>query len=351
MFPFSQKIILLVLVAGFTTVSFLFFQTSLNTSNESGESEFAYWQKRVTAIGTARAYEEFKSENLGPSTLENNIHKKTHLFGAVLYESEKTDSISICDSFSGSGCYHEVVQLSIYDNDFSALLKIKDDCENKDGCNHGVGHGIIGYFGYSPAALISALDSCVVYGDTSYRGCYGGVFMGYNVYFRDPSQSSTTTPSARPLSINDPYNPCDRIPEQYRFACFVRQVQLWENTIFKNLSGIENIRSVIGLCSELQNETYKKACLFGIGRNMWPLIQHDVDTMVRACTYTTTQNDFTTCIIGSSKEYRYDTNDFKETLRLCSFIEVASLREECEKEADLPELNIKSSSEIQYPTR
>lgn len=144
-----------------------------------------HWTERIAAVGGVAAYEEFGVEAQGYEF--GARHVLAHLFGRALYQVEGLKGVGACDSNYSYGCFHQFLGEAIAGHGLASAAELNESCRSQDtnqkriACQHGIGHGVLAYSGYSEADLHKALDACRSYSDATLGGCYSGAFMEYNV--------------------------------------------------------------------------------------------------------------------------------------------------------------------------
>lgn len=190
-----------------------------------------YWAGRIEAVGGSRAYKELSSYLADKEAFTQ--HDVAHFFGRALYTTEGVEGVAVCDEHFTSGCLHEFIARAIISEGLSNVDLLDAACSRSTSpmaftmCQHGVGHGVLAYLGFSEKNLAEALAVCKALPNVGVlEGCYSGVFMEYNVR----GMVSLNTP--RPMTEGAMYLPCLNLPEEYQSACIYRQPQWWLATIF-----------------------------------------------------------------------------------------------------------------------
>lgn len=238
-----------------------------------------YWEQLIGERGAKTAYLNFNQTYQDVSTSEG--HTAAHLFGGALFHEVGIDGISICETTFSFGCFHEFIGQALLQEGLSVLTKLNESCmlvQNNGflGCQHGIGHGLLGYFGYDENHLFDALEVCHgLPGTDTISGCYGGVIMEFNMR---TMLLGDNVPS-REISENNYYEPCDRIQEYARQSCYYWQPQWWEQSL--RLDPIEAYRTMGSFCATLTLEN-KNACYLGVGNNT-PNTTSDPEVAVRLC--------------------------------------------------------------------
>lgn len=188
----------------------------------------SHWQARINAAGGHAAYEEMLSAGKALSIPE--AHSLAHTFGDALFESVGLEGANVCGDDYIWGCYHQYVGNILASHGAASVPKLYDACKSRHGedlfgCEHGLGHGLLGFYGYEKEALDSALDVCDTL-DIRVRsnGCYDGVFMEFNE--RELTATGTSLVNPRPFALEHRYEPCVGLEEKYRAMC-VRELPIW----------------------------------------------------------------------------------------------------------------------------
>src|SRR3989344_1322501 len=190
--------------------------------------EQSYWHSRIIAVGGGSAYTEFGTA-VAPLSVQDQ-HTAAHAFGGALFDVEGEKGLSVCDSNFNFGCYHEFLGRSISTLGLSVVTSLNQGCVDVLGkqslsCQHGIGHGVLSYLGYTKEALLKGLEQCesLPFNDPI-GGCYGGLFMEYNLQTMLRFEGRI-----RPQGEN-PHEPCDELDAKYRRACYYWQAQWWAQT-------------------------------------------------------------------------------------------------------------------------
>jgi hypothetical protein len=81
----------------------------------------------------------------------------------------------------------------------------------------------------------------------------------------------------RPLA-DDPYEPCNTLPERFHPACYLEQVQWWETVYEKDFVHIGT------LCSKLEKENGAyTSCFRGVGNHHSETVLYDFDKIHSLC--------------------------------------------------------------------
>lgn len=224
------------------------------------------WTERIRSQGGKAAYAELAEAlvNVTPALQ----HERAHAFGAALFAVEDTTGMSACDARFSYGCFHEFLGRSISEHGLAVVAELNEGCvkalvKSPLSCQHGIGHGILSFFGYDERALIKALGECerLPYSDPI-GGCYGGALMEYNMQSMLGSQAVFR----RADSEEDLYEPCASLSTQYQNACTFWQPQWWLSVILHG-EGSEKVFAQLGENCRGMADTValRRTCFEGIG--------------------------------------------------------------------------------------
>ncbi len=216
-------------------------------------------KSKLSSTSPDLVYEEIKQAYASKKTTEQ--HEIAHLFGQILYQQNDIDTIGVCDSKFGFGCYHGFFIEAITDKGISIVPELDQSCIRKFGrmglgCQHGIGHGLMEYFG--PKKLVQALLVCEQLDwKKPLLGCAGGVFMEYYLPLNEQNTSSLST--AIPFDPLSPYGACYRVPERFRQECFYNLGMWWNQVLNKDY------QKMLDFCSLVKEPLLREHCLLGLG--------------------------------------------------------------------------------------
>ena len=281
-------------------------------------AEQAYWESRIRAVGGASAYNELAQSVRDATTIQ--AHMRAHAFGYALYRVSGLDGTPVCDERFSAGCFHEFFGMAISDRGVSVVSSLDTFCmqspENRSGsCRHGIGHGIVAFFGYTPDDLEKALQLCgyVQHGD-SFGACYDGAIMEYNLRLAVSDDSS----KRRPFT-GDPFEPCNQISDTYAAACAFSQPEWWRQELFAVGTTTAVYARMGDYCHSLSDEPdTTSACFFGVGNGAVPVADSDTSQIVRLCTAAArSQKDNLYCRAGAAIRINNQI-DSARALRICN---------------------------------
>jgi len=254
-------IAILLLAAG----GLLFFQQ--HVARRAGvQASVAHWEAAIR-VDPAAARAEL--ERSGASLDAYDAHLLAHTFGDALYAVKGLDALSLCGDDFGWGCTHQFVADAIQEHGLSVLTSLFASCAENDplaafACEHGIGHGLLGYQGYSAADLDQALALCRAHDpEQLLNACEDGVFMEYNMRFLLTIESSSTAPTLRPSDPKDPLAPCDTIGAGYAYSCAYELPKWWLSS--SALAGTARIRESAARCLTFDASDLRRSCFEGLG--------------------------------------------------------------------------------------
>lgn len=239
--------------------------------------EKEWWTGRIKDAGPPKAYDELKEEYA--LKRYDHQHSIAHLFGALLYEMAGDEGIGVCDDSFGFGCFHGFFVEALGDRGIDVITDLDQACKDKfgvfgTGCQHGIGHGLIEYFGHRN--LMKALEACkLVDQKIKIFGCTSGVFMEYNIPVS--LNVSVLGLQSRDFNQEKPHFPCNEVPEEFKESCFFELGQ-WLKQALKS-----DYNRIGGICSLVVNQLYKERCYLGIGHIAGPTTGYDVDAIIDKC--------------------------------------------------------------------
>lgn len=290
------------------------------------------WGQDIKEMGPKEAHEYFKREQEGKDI--GIQHIAAHDFGESLYREIGIEGLTTCDSSFAFGCFHIFFALAVSENGLAVVQELDEACIEKfgfggQGCQHGIGHGLISYLG--PKGNAKALEVCAsLQWKKPLFGCQTGVYMEYNfpTKFLDSGGAAS---SVRIFDPDNPYDPCLSLPNMFRFACLFAQAEWWGKTV--SLSNTE-----IGLlCDGLTDKAERIICFKGIGNGF--ASSFNFQGAITACEQMPDRPTEILCRAGAYWGF-WDSGTYRfQAPQLCSGL---SPKEErlCVEEADLPEEGI-----------
>jgi hypothetical protein len=216
------------------------------------------WTEIIEVSGSEKAHFLFLEFNKEQRSIVQ--HANAHDFGEALYSVSGTSGVSVCDDSFDYGCSHQFLLSAVGNEGLTVIHELDEACIDKFGygeqsCQHGIGHGLVQYFGH--VRINDALEACsTLQWQGQFFGCQDGVFMEYS----DPTiiEGLTETGIDTSFSEEDPYAPCNIVETRFRYACYLHQPQWWDRV--SQLTHIE----IESLCANLDPK-YIDTCMEGIG--------------------------------------------------------------------------------------
>lgn len=270
-------------------------------TNSDLSTQEKYWIDHIKANGGDAAYSAFAEaiSDVPPS----RQHTLAHVMGGALYKAMGTDGLFICTSDYSYGCYHEFLGRAIHEGGLPVIESLSSACASilksqSLGCQHGIGHGILGYFGYDIDSLIDSLAVCESLGDeTISHSCFGGVFMEYNTETLLADQASTR---AFDPELGYMY-PCSTFDSSWQAPCYFWQIQWWlaiDRYDHPELS--DRVDLLNGRCANIGDEHSRRECFRGIGYNLPGEAGYDASAVRDLCQRLTSKVGQVECAAGSA---------------------------------------------------
>ncbi|HEY0907799.1 MAG TPA: hypothetical protein VGE35_00440 [Candidatus Paceibacterota bacterium] len=284
------------------------------------------WKKQIDRVGTEKAYEEFRAETLAkPFGIG---HTLAHIFGELIYDKEGVPGIAYCDSSFSYGCYHSFFGKAISEHGVGILPDLDKKCigrwgEGGLGCQHGIGHGLMGYLGDDK--INEALELC---GTLTWKGelggCSSGVFMEYNFH----TMQSLTGIENRPFDAKDPLYPCESVPKKYTRSCYFELAD-WLGQVFA-----KDYTKVGDICRTVADKNSRDICFKGLGNSLAVAVSFDVAKGVNACSRLDGEQENLLCRIGVGWAFYSEPNLREKYRMLCGGLSTTD-QATCLKEATL----------------
>lgn len=221
-----------------------------------------FWTERIMQVGAAAAYKEFISAERAFSAQDG--HLLSHLFGEMLYKEVGIEGLPLCTKYFNYGCYHQFIGNAIQEGGLAQIEHLQFICKKQglDGdCLHSIGHGIVGFVGYTPESLSRALALCEPLGAASDRSCVDGVFMEYNRRFL---LSSTEKNVSRSLA-EGVLSPCQTIDEPFTEACAFA-LPYWWLSVLPDPTDLQKESIMFAEnCADLLGPRMQRSCFEGVG--------------------------------------------------------------------------------------
>jgi hypothetical protein len=231
----------------------------------------SYLLNRISQKGADRVRDEV--EIVGNTLSPAESHVLAHVFGGALYRTKGLDGYASCSTSFLYGCIHQFVGMAISEFGSAVAIPLYAACTKKWGedslvCHHAMGHGFVGYYGYTFENLSASMRACDLVEPEErpyfYR-CLNGAFMEYNFREIEPTEDVLSRP--REFSADAPYAPCDQLSGRYQSACF-RQLPLWWYHLSDSAGPSERSFAAAGAyCAGARTygEEQSQSCFRGLG--------------------------------------------------------------------------------------
>ena len=205
-------------------------------------------------------------------------HLLVHEIGNVAYERYGQKALLYCNESFLSACYHGVILNELGDHGFQGVARTIERCKEAGNqiftqCAHAAGHGFLAWKNYN---VLTALPLCDKLGELNRSiplfNCYDGVFMEniFGVHEGKPSAN-------RMVKADDPFYPCNAVPEKYRGGCWADQATL----MFQLFNG--DLRKVASACDKVADKKYKAICYNNFARQLHTLTEGKVAKAITLC--------------------------------------------------------------------
>ena len=314
----------------------------------TGAQDFKELSGRFQALaqkkGAVYAFEILKRAQLPPNT---DLHLLGHAVGDILYTQKGIDGVANCTQNFRNACSHAVVIGAL--NEFGAgdqtLLLIDDACKKAPGgsgaytmCYHGLGHGVLAYFGYD---LKKTVAFCKRMGTPEFDGeqytqCVSGAIMEL-MGGGGHDHELWLLAREKYLSPAEPLAPCDTalIPYEAKTLCFIYLTpRLFE------LAGADlghpdpaTFPKAFGFCDALSDTKLRDACYGGFGKEFVPLAgardirgvdafdDREYATAIEWCGLVGAKDGREACITEAlGSVFWGGENDPRAALRFCSLV-------------------------------
>lgn len=221
-----------------------------------------HWEEEIRTLGAEQAYQKLLTSYA--SSTGTIQHREAHDFGRMLYQERGKDGFTVCtDAFNG-GCLHEFLGTIIKYEGVQIVHDLNIACLKKYGatgaisCQHGFGHGLVAYYGYTELELTHALTICSNIEEANpTKGCFGGAFMEYD-------SRTMAEGKIRPFDVANPFALCKKIGKEYQHACYYWSAQWMLEVLYEKDFGVTAFAGVGKRCQTLP-DTDARSCFEGLG--------------------------------------------------------------------------------------
>lgn len=315
---FGMIILLSLLVVVFLTFTLIYCLVFPEMIARSKNQLFKLrWGLEIYFEGGKKAYEDFKHLNFRENIIVQ--HENAHLFGLLLYKNYGVSGIRYCDDSFSYGCYHILTGSAIAEEGISAVGQIIEICrtlpnpDNTKSCQHGIGHGLLSYFGYSQKGINQSLSECGKIEKKNSETCSSGVFMENN--FQNMHTGLTLT---RQFVKSNPLYPCDVIQEDSRPGCYFQQTFWW----LKAMSGTnsQRLNLIDTICSKL-NGKESDSCYKGLANNLPAYTDLNSKEVKKLCGELTLPINRKLCLIKSANVFSNVYGEKNKAREICNDLE------------------------------
>lgn len=257
-----RRIIMVALIVGALACAGVWYAYAQRASNAAWS--YAKEKEDVESLFSGKnpreAFAAFKKMNERASQATQHIN--AHVFGEVLYEKEGVGALTACGSDFGFGCFHSFIGQAIAEGGTAIVPRLDAACVAIGpmalGCFHGLGHGLLAYFGYESKGLAKSLDTCATLSwHHRYGGCVDGVFMEYNLRTMLAQDGRI-----RPFTDEKHMEPCASLKAAFQPACYFSLPEWWRESLAGDTDAPAKMGAYCGSLSEGEN---RAACFRGIG--------------------------------------------------------------------------------------
>ncbi len=238
------------------------------------------WGTEIRTYGATQAYRMLLTRYAHASNSDQ--HREGHAFGHALYDALGVSGFPVCGTEFEGGCIHEFVGTAIHAEGTGVVQAFDAACIEKYGplkavtCQHGFGHGLVSYFGYTHKGLEDALHICSGLEEVSpVQGCLGGSFMEFN-------SRTMANGKQRALDKEHPFALCESIEDEYKPACYFWSTQWLMIALYEKNFNEQTFRDVGGYCARLSDE-YAVSCYRGLGYFAPPSVEFNRERARALC--------------------------------------------------------------------
>jgi hypothetical protein len=283
----------------------------------------AFWEKRIRRDGALSAYNAFADSVSEVDASE--AHRGAHLFGEALYAIQGVGGISTCDEQFMYGCLHQVVAEAILEDGPRVVYELGKKCAGDLQCLHGIGHGVVMWYGYEQDMLTEAFEACSKASpDNNFNGCVSGVFMEYNY----PAFPQTKNTHLRPIPPHNYHEPCDTVPTEHAPLCYYWQVRLWKDSALEEKDNTVIISTISQRCALLHDDR-RRGCMGGIGPSTISLTAYNPKEITRLCNAIQGNREEITLCHAEAGKVLIGTVSKEAMQQLCGYLPYVSEQKRC----------------------
>ncbi len=312
-----------------------------------------YFSKLAKEKGQTYAYGVLAAAPLPPNV---EIHVLAHAISDVLYEKKGAEGIAECSDEFRNACSHAIVIGLFTEQGEGALDVIDTACRKAPGgkaaytmCYHGLGHGILAYYGYD---FKSAVATCRKTGTFTRKNqesieCIGGAVMelvGGGFHDRE----TWIVQRKKYLSGEDLLAPCNSsfMPDDARGMCYLHLTSHFVFPMEEHFSEFsrEDVKTAFAVCNSLPLERIEDRayCFGGVSKEFIFILKkrdvrkipsftnHDLRRYADLCLIAPADDGITACIRHSVNTFYWGGAGSKNlAVRFCRVITDEKRRADC----------------------
>ena len=327
----------------------------VNLSSKNFQQLQSYFKDLANNKGGEYAFLILKKAQVQPNI---DMHLLGHSIGDILYKQKGLSGITFCDNDFRNACSHSIVIGILNDDGVDALPKIAEACREAPGgsgaytmCFHGLGHGILAYYGYN---FEKAVELCKKTGSKKFNDresseCIGGMVMeivGGGFHDRDlwTKERLKTLKKEQPLALCN----SSLIPENAKYFCYVYITPFLFETVGADMGrpSENDFAKAFPLCEKVvgPNIQSKLTCYGGFGKEFIVLVKdrdirlasmreysdEQLKKIYYLCTLAKKDYGIEACTLNAlGSLYWGGENDPNVSIRYCSFLSNDKIQEKC----------------------
>jgi hypothetical protein len=235
----------------------------------------SFFQDLAKAKGGDYAFQVLNHVNVGPNI---DMHLLGHVVGDELYKQKGIAGIKDCTQDLRNACSHSVVIGAYSQLGEKALPQIAKACEEAPGgkgaytmCFHGLGHGVLAYYGYDFPKMIQSCKKTgtPAHSNQEFPQCVGGAVMEI-ISGGGHDHETWARQRVKYLHPDDPLSLCNgqNMPEIARDMCYTYITPyLWEAAgAIHNIPTPEEIKRSFLLCNQVTEDHFRDTCFGAFGK-------------------------------------------------------------------------------------
>lgn len=270
----------------------------------------SFWRSKIASEGPDRAYAQMVEAARPLVYLQS--HALAHSFGLSLFKELDLAGLAHCGPDLAWGCAHHFVAVAIEEHGGDVVDELMDVCKTRGdeigivACEHGIGHGLVGYGDYSLDSLKRILPSCErLSPGARINGCMTGAFMEYNFRRLESYKMNDSIPLV-PLTDENVYGPCFDVDEASRPTC-VRELPDWWTASETKIPFDIRVERMGARCEAVDTDAdgLSGICFEGLGKIIAANDDLDAARISASCRRATASAEFRLrCLSGAAYEFR-----------------------------------------------